>query len=302
MTCAVPGEATSAAEIVAKTCVAVANAVVRALPFHCTTELATNPVPFTPRVNAADPAATLEADRPVMAGTGFWIATPAALEVPPPGDGLTTTTCAVLTEAVSAAVIAAVSRTALTNVVGRALPFHCTTELATNPVPFTVRVKAADPGITVAGDTLVIAGTGFWIVTLAALEVPPPGEGFTTVTCPEPVAATSAVVIAAVSCAALTNVVGRALPFHCTTEPATNPVPFTVRVNAPDPATTLEGETLLTAGTAFWLDGNTFDCAEPPPQPVDASARSKSAVNAVNRARAITASCEKTVQASRGAL
>jgi hypothetical protein len=52
------------------------------------------------------------------------------------------------------------------------------------------------------------------IVNVSALEVPPPGVGFTTVMAAVPTAAMSAAVMAAVNCVALTNVVVRALPFH----------------------------------------------------------------------------------------
>ena len=72
------------------------------------------------------------------------------------------------------------------------------------------------------------------IVKVSALEVPPPG--FTTLTCAVPAAAMSLAGIAAVSCVALTNVVVRAAPFHCTTEPETKLLPLTVSVNAGPPA------------------------------------------------------------------
>ena len=66
----------------------------------------------------------------------------------------------------------------------------------------------------------------------AVFEVPPPGAGLNTVTEPEPAAARSGAVIAAVSCVLLTKVVVRAVPFQFTMEPETNPVPFTVSVKA----------------------------------------------------------------------
>jgi hypothetical protein len=45
----------------------------------------------------------------------------------------------------------------------------------------------------------------------------------------------------AVSCVALTNVVGRAEPFHCTVAPERKPVPFTVSVKAALPPATEPG-------------------------------------------------------------
>jgi hypothetical protein len=71
----------------------------------------------------------------------------------------------------------------LTNVVVRAVAFHCTTAPFTKFVPVTVRVKAGPPFVAPAGEIEVIAGTvlPLKIVNTWAFEVPPPGEGFVTV-------------------------------------------------------------------------------------------------------------------------
>jgi len=83
-------------------------------------------------------------------------------DVPPPGVGLNTVTCAVPALPISAAVIAAWSCVALTNVVVRLVPFQFTTELPlTKPVPFTVKVKAAPPAVALVGASVVIVGAGF---------------------------------------------------------------------------------------------------------------------------------------------
>jgi hypothetical protein len=66
-------------------------------------------------------------------------------------------------------------------------------------------------------------------------EIPPPGLGFRTVTEAVPAVAMSEAKIVAVSCAARTKVVVLTPPFQFTTEPETNPVPFTVRVNPGPP-------------------------------------------------------------------
>jgi hypothetical protein len=63
-----------------------------------------------------------------------------------------------------------------------------------------------------------------------AFDLPPPGAGVVTVTKAVVGLATSEARITARNCELLTKVVVRALPFHLTTEPAENPVPFTVRV------------------------------------------------------------------------
>ena len=88
-------------------------------------------------------------------------------------------------------------------------------------------------------------------MTNAALpDVPPPGVGLVTVTCPVPTVAMSAAVIAAFNCVALTYVVVRLDPFQFTTDPLMNPFPFTIKVNAPVPAVALVGDSVLIAGAA----------------------------------------------------
>ena len=84
--------------------------------------------------------------------------------------------------------------------------------------PFTVKVSAALPARTDAGVNDAIAGAGLLMVNVEAVDVPPPGVGFTTVTCAVPALARSAAVIAACNCVELTKVVARALWFHCTVE------------------------------------------------------------------------------------
>jgi len=140
--------------------------VARPLPFHFTTELPlTNPVPVTVRVKAAPPAVPLAGASNVIVGAGLFarlMVNARFPDVPPPGVGLNTVTCAVPAAMISAAVIAAFSCVALTNVVVRLVPFQFTTELPlTNPLPFTVKVKAAPPGVALVGASVVIVGAGF---------------------------------------------------------------------------------------------------------------------------------------------
>src|SRR5205823_5334410 len=147
---------------------------------------------------------------------------------PPPGGGLNTVTAAVPAVAMSAAGTVAVTFVLSTNVVVRLAPFHFTTLLCTKLVPFTVRVNCGPPAVALLGESDVVVGTGLLTVKLTALDVPPPGGGFITVTGTTPALAMSAAVIAAVSVVLLTKVVVRAEPFHCTTEVFTKFVPFTV--------------------------------------------------------------------------
>src|SRR5512134_2654879 len=212
-------------------------------------------VPFTVNVNAAPPAVAEVGERVDSVGTGLLavIGNDTPPEVPPPGVGLNTVTCAVPAVAMSAAVIDAVSCVAETNVVVRLAPFHRTTEPATKFVPFTVSVNAAPPAVAEVGERVDTVGTGLLAVigNDTCPEVPPPGVGLNTVTCAVPAVAMSAAAIDAVTRVAETNVVVRLVPFHRTTEPATKFVPFTVNVNAAPPAVAEVGERVVNVGTGL---------------------------------------------------
>src|SRR5437016_13078765 len=71
-----------------------------------------------------------------------------------------TLTCATDPAAKSAAVTAAVSCVALTNVVCLELPFHITIELAVKPVPSTVSVVAPAGALAEKGESLLISKAG----------------------------------------------------------------------------------------------------------------------------------------------
>ena len=86
---------------------------------------------------------------------------------------------------------------------------------------------------------------------VCAFDVPPPKTGLTTVTDALPAAATSPAKTVAVSCVDETYVVARADPFQYTMEVETNPVPFTVRVKEPEPATADVGESAVVVGVGF---------------------------------------------------
>lgn len=100
------------------------------------------------------------------------------------------------------------------------------------------------------GYTLVIAGTGYvLIVSVAAVEVPPPGAPVTTVICAEPGFAMSVALTATLSCVELTYVVVRFVPLNCTTDEGPNPLPLTLSPKAALPATTAGGFKDVIAGT-----------------------------------------------------
>ena len=127
-----------------------------------------------------------------------------ALDVPPPGPGFTTVTDAVPGLAIRAAVTVAVSCVDETNVVVSAVPFQFTVEVETKFVPVTVNVNCGPPAVAQVGLIAVVVGTGLLMVNITALDVPPPGAGFTTVTAAVPAVATRAAGTMAVSCVAET--------------------------------------------------------------------------------------------------
>src|SRR5439155_320716 len=215
VTCGVPAAATSAAAMAAVSCVALTKVVVRAAPSQRTVEPLTKLVPVTVSVRAALPADVLVGDSVESVGEGLLTLNVCAAEVPPPGAGVTTVTDAVAAVARSEAGMAAVSCVALTKVVVRAAPFQRTPEAFTKLLPFTVSVNAAPPTLALEGESDVSDGAGVVTVTFTMAA-----------------AARSVAGIAAVSWVALTNVVVRAAPFHCTVLPLTKPVPVTVSVNA----------------------------------------------------------------------
>jgi hypothetical protein len=196
-------------------------------------------------------------------------------DVPPPGVGFTTVIAAVPELAMSAAVIAAVNCVALTNVVVRALPFHCAVDPLMKLVPVNVIVNAAPPAPVDVGEIEVSVGTGFdaLIVKVSEFEVVPTGspcrrafappetsDGLKTTTDAVPTLAISVAGTAAVNCVALTKVVVRFAPFHCTIAVFSKLLPFTVSVNAGPPAIAEFGASEESVGTAVvtlkktWLD------------------------------------------------
>jgi len=110
---------------------------------------------------------------------------------------------------------------------------------------------------------LVITGAGETLmVNVCALDVPPPGGGLTTVTEAVPGDATSAAVTVAVSCVEETKAVVNAVPFQRTVEVVTKLVPFTVRVNCPQPGDEL-GLSEVIVGTGLLMVNVTAFDAEP---------------------------------------
>jgi hypothetical protein len=200
----------------------------------------------------------------------------AADDVPPPGAGFCTVTLTAPAELTSVAEIWAVREVLDTYVVGTWLPFHINCELVMNSVPVTISINAELPALTLAGDSEVMLGVGLGGVfteKVAALDVPPPGGGFCTVTLTVLAEFTSDAGICAVREVLDTYIVVTAVPFHWMTAPTTKLLPVAVTVNAPLPAMTELGVNPLSIGTGFcWFC--VLPCA-PPPQPISKQSRKR---------------------------
>ena len=173
VTLKLPAVAMSEARMDAVSCVALTNAVPRALAPKFITEVETKPVPFTVRVKAAPSTNALDGDSEVMVGAGLFTAKLAGFDVPPPGAGLVTVTLKVPALAMSEARMAAVSCVELTKVVARLLPLKLTAAPLTKFVPFTVKVKPTPPAMALVGEMLVIVGAGVCTVSLNTVPKPP---------------------------------------------------------------------------------------------------------------------------------
>ena len=166
VTFTVPAVAMSAAGIVATIWALVTDdGVIAGLDPKFTVAPLAKPVPLIVSVNAVPP--TVEKVGAIEVSVGpetALIVNDRVPDVPPPGAGLVTVTVAVPAVAISAAVIAAVSCVALTNVVVLVAPLNFTTDVETNAVPFTVRVKAAPPAVALVGEREVAVGAGLLMV------------------------------------------------------------------------------------------------------------------------------------------
>src|SRR5690606_38988409 len=101
-----------------------------------------------------------------------------------------------------------------TNVVGRALPFHRTSEVSTKPVPATTSVNAPEPASTLGGFNEASDGAGFgaMMVNSSASDSPPPGAGVKSVIYAVPACAMSAAGLFAAIEVGEMNGVGRGAP------------------------------------------------------------------------------------------
>jgi hypothetical protein len=137
---------------------------VRAMPLKATEELDTKFVPFTVRTppGGKEPTAVLAGASEEIVGFGFCgglIVKFVAVDVPPPGVGVTTVTCAVPALAMSCAVMDAESSVVpVLYVVARWELFQYTTEVETKPVPATLSVNAEPPAVALDGKRELMTG------------------------------------------------------------------------------------------------------------------------------------------------
>src|ERR1035441_2924568 len=110
-----------------------------------------------PGARAGRKLAALRMPSELVAGVGRAMVKVSALEGPP---SPVTVTLAVPLVAMRAAGTPAVNWGARTSVLTSGAPFHCTVELAANPAPARVRVKAAPPGAVELGLRLATEAAG----------------------------------------------------------------------------------------------------------------------------------------------
>ena len=112
-------------------------------------------------------AETAAGEMELMTGAGFTICTArvSALEVPPPGADVVTSTARLAGFANSAAGATAVNTVGFIYSVASAVPPNCTTDWAVKPVPVTVSLVFPLPSLTAAGEMALTTGAGFTMVT-----------------------------------------------------------------------------------------------------------------------------------------
>jgi hypothetical protein len=184
----VDDDAMSDARIDAVNCVALTNCVTRATLLIFTVAPFWKFVPFTVSVNPWPPITASFGLIVLIAGSvGDATITVTLFELPTVGVATVIGTL-VTAAARSDAATVAVNCVLLTYVVVRLAPFHCTTELVTKLLPFTVTGVAAAPASKTFGDTVVMLGAAGAEIVRLAEACPPPGAGFITAIVTVPVA------------------------------------------------------------------------------------------------------------------
>jgi len=250
-TLALPAVAVRLESIKAVICVALTKPVASGAPFQTTTEPLTKPVPLIVSWKAGPPA-TADGGLSVVTVEegGVLIVKICGLEAAPPG--FVTRMKLEPAVAIRSGVTCAVSEVALFTAVESLVVFHSATDPLTKLVPVSVRLKEGPPAVALAGATVVRVGPFTWNLTPADELVP-----VTTETKFAPTACNREESTVATICVALLNVVGRAVPFHCTTVPGAvvdGPMkfcPITVSWMVPEPAAADVGAIDASVGVAI---------------------------------------------------
>jgi hypothetical protein len=130
-----------------------------------------------------------------------------------------------------------------TKVVVSGVPFHSTAAPETNPEPETASVISGEPRSAPPGESELSLNTGVVIVKVAVPGRSP--SGFATWIVADPGCAIILAGIVVFKFRSLTNVVGKELPFHFTTEPEEKPYPYAFSSKEAPPASAVEGTVWL---------------------------------------------------------
>ena len=227
---AAPAVVRSLAGMTAVSCVALTKLVVNAAPLKSATDELTKLVPVSVMVVFGAPTVAEVGLMPVSVGIGLLTVKVCAVDVPPPGLGVTTVMDAVPAVVRSLAGMTAVSCVALTKLVVNAAPLKSATDVLTKLIPVSVMVVFGAPTVAEVGLMPVSVGIGLLMVKVCAVDVPPPGPGVTTVMDAAPAVVRSLAGMTAVSCVALTKLVVNAAPLKSATDELTKLIPVSVMV------------------------------------------------------------------------
>jgi hypothetical protein len=193
-----------------------------------------------------------------------------AVEVPPPGRGLLTTTSQLPVAERSDAVSVIVSWPLLTNNAGCKMPLKVTVDEPMNPLPLIVNTSRPELTVADVGDKPVIDGWGLSAavtVKLTDCELPPPGGGLFTMRGKVPTAARSEALRFILSWLLPTEESRWGTPLNITVDAAIKPVPLIVSVNGPVPTVADDGDRPVIAGCGLgkgWIASVTaFDVTPP---------------------------------------
>lgn len=227
----------------------------RFAPFTLTTDPATKLDPLTVNVKPEPPALTVVGDMVESEGAGLFTVKVRAELVPPPGVDAVIANDPAAARSLLVRVVE--SCVPLINVVLRAPPLTCKTELLMKLLPVAVSVTGPLPAVAADGEMLLRVGAAAATLRFSVFDVQFPSAEFETVIARFPTWLKSVALSCTLSCVRLTNVVGRPLPFTRTWESWKKLVPFMVTACPELPANTLDGERVRIIGMfeELWMRG-----------------------------------------------